>query len=247
MRRADPGLYRKDLARIHHEGFGSFARRAAPGILRWLREGGVRSGTVVDLGCGSGLWLAALQRAGYAAVGVDVSAACLRLARSTAPGARLHLATVSAFGLPPCDAVTAMGEVLAYRMPGRSAAASLKRIVGRVSAALPGNGLFIFDLVLAGNGEHLSYELSRNGRGWKLHMKVHEDRRRGILTREITTVRQAGRTARRSVERHVLDLLRREQVEELLRSAGFTVRVSRRYGSFELPPRRLAFRARRRR
>ena len=38
----------------------------------------------------------------------------------------------------------------------------------------------------------------------------------------------------------------RREVELALRAAGFSVRATRRYGSFELAPRRLAFRARKR-
>jgi hypothetical protein len=38
----------------------------------------------------------------------------------------------------------------------------------------------------------------------------------------------------------------RAAVEQALRTTGFTVRVSRRYGAYTLPPRRLAFFARKR-
>jgi len=63
-------------------GFGLYAREAAPGIVGILREAGVDEGTVVDLGCGSGILLQALGGAGYATVGIDPSPAMLKLARA---------------------------------------------------------------------------------------------------------------------------------------------------------------------
>jgi len=48
--------YGEDLAYIHDVGFGDFAWRAAPGVLARLQRHGVDHGTVVDLGCGTGIW-----------------------------------------------------------------------------------------------------------------------------------------------------------------------------------------------
>ncbi len=74
-------LYEEDLAFIHDAGFSDYGERAAPGLLRLLRRGGIGSGSVVDLGCGSGRWAAMLAKAGYSVTGMDQSAALLRLAR----------------------------------------------------------------------------------------------------------------------------------------------------------------------
>lgn len=46
-------LYRDDLAYIHDRGFTAFAHEAAHALLQIFKESGVRSGLVVDLGCGS--------------------------------------------------------------------------------------------------------------------------------------------------------------------------------------------------
>ncbi len=73
-----------------------------------------------------------------------------------------------------------------------------------------------------------------------------EDPARRRLVREITTFRRTGSGYRRRRERHELRVVNRGEVESALRAAGFTVRASRRYGTFELAPRRLAFRARKR-
>src|SRR5437868_15077977 len=111
------GRYEEDLAWIHHAGFGAFARRVGPALLRRMRQDGIDGGRVVDLGCGSGIWLAQLLRAGYEAVGVDPSAAMLRLARLTAPAATLVQSAAHELVWPRCDAVTAMGEALSYSAP----------------------------------------------------------------------------------------------------------------------------------
>jgi len=84
------------------------------------------------------------------------------------------------------------------------------------------------------------------GDSWVVLVDVKENPGARTLTREITTFRRAGGAYRRRFERHHLDVPRRSDVERWLRDAGFSVRVTCRYGSSELPPGRLAFRARRR-
>src|SRR4051794_33329170 len=100
--------YRRDLAYIHHTGFGDFSSNASAGLLAALRAAGINRGRVVDLGCGSGLWLREAVRAGHTAIGVDSSASMLKIARATAPGATLRRCSLHEFEFPPCDAVTAL-------------------------------------------------------------------------------------------------------------------------------------------
>jgi SAM-dependent methyltransferase len=247
-RRADgaPALYGDDLARIQHEGFGDFALRAAPGLLRLLRDAGIRGGVVVDLGCGNGVWLRELGRAGFEAVGVDGSRALVEIARRVAPRAKLRATSLYGFTLPACDAVTAIGEVLGYRPPDGRRGPPLARLFERVAAALRPGGLFVFDLFVAGRGAPMAYRTWRAGDSWAVLVDVHEEPARARLVREITTFRRVGAGYRRSRERHVLDVASRPEVEASLRRAGFSVRTARRYGRCELPPRRLAFLARRR-
>ena len=54
---------------------------------------------VVDLGCGPGRQLAAVQASGHTAVGVDVSRAQLAIARSNAPAAALVQADITTLAL----------------------------------------------------------------------------------------------------------------------------------------------------
>ena len=63
MKQAPASAYQQDLAYIHDVGYGDFARNSAPQLLELLAQAGVDEGLVVDLGCGSGIWAAALSKA----------------------------------------------------------------------------------------------------------------------------------------------------------------------------------------
>jgi SAM-dependent methyltransferase len=237
-------LYGDDLAHAHDAGFGAYAREAAPGILGILREAGVDEGTVVDLGCGSGILLAALGGAGYQTVGIDPSAAMLRLARRAAPGARLVRAPAERADLPPSDAVTAIGEILCYLPAPATSAAGLRRLFRKVAHALRPGGVFVFDALVADPADPMCYRNWRQGEDWAVLSDVDESAARERLTRRITTFRRVNGTWRRSQETHVLRVLDRRGIEQALAEAGFATRVSTRFGLMRLPSRRLCFRAR---
>ena len=237
--------YRDDLSYIHHVGFGGLAGGAAPGLLGLLWEAGIREGLVVDLGCGSGLWARELTAAGYEALGIDSSAAMIELARSVAPRARFVQASLFDAELPRCDAVTALGEPFSYIPEGMEEPPPLADLFERVAQALRPGGLFVFDLVVRSARRPMLYRTWQEGEDWAVLVEVAEDLPRSRLTREIVTFRRLGEAWRRSQETHRVATYDRAEIERELRRAGFSVRASRKYGTYELPPRRLAFRARR--
>jgi SAM-dependent methyltransferase len=108
------GWYREDLAYIHDVGHAGFALESAPGILEILRQGGIREGLVVDLGCGSGLWARELVKARYRVLGIDISEAMIEIARRRVPEAEFRVGSLFEADIPPCVAVTSLGEVLNY-------------------------------------------------------------------------------------------------------------------------------------
>jgi len=236
------GLYTNDLAHIHHAGFGGFARGAGPGLLRLLRRAGLRRGPLVDLACGSGLWAATAQRAGFDVIGVDISPAMIRLAKRTAPGARFHRGSLYDFALPACDVVTVLGEGLNY-LPAHGREPDLGRLIAKVSRALRPGGMFIFDVMTAG-GKPMNYQTWREGKDWAVWVQVTEQRRQRRLRRDIVTFLKRGAAYRRAGETHRMRLLARAEIERRLRRAGFDFRVMRCYGKMPLAPRRLAFVAR---
>jgi trans-aconitate methyltransferase len=103
-------IYQADLARIHHVGFGDFAKSAGPEVLKILRRAAITRGTLVDLGCGSGIWAAMAERAGLRVVGVDQSRTMLALTKRESPKSQFIQSSLDKFSVPPCDVVTALGE-----------------------------------------------------------------------------------------------------------------------------------------
>jgi len=230
-------MYRADLAYIQHEGFSSFASAAAPGLLRLLRSAGITDGHVIDLGCGDGTWLRAIIDRGYTVTGVDQSRDLLRYARAAAPGATLKQRSVHRVALPPCDAITALGEVFSYHPVSLAA---LARLFRRAHAALRPGGVLVFDALVT--GRPMSYLTWRAGASWAVLVRVEE--RKNRLIRQIITFRRARGGYRRREEQHALFVTSRASLVSALRRAGFNVQTTRRYGRAALGARRLAFVAR---
>ena len=241
---ADLHQYGPDLARIHHEGFAELAGAAGPAIVRLLRAAGIRRGLVVDLGCGSGILAKQLLSRGYDVHGVDASAAMIRIARRTAPGATFAAGNAVDIALPRCRAVVATGESITYLTAGARPAPQLARHIRRVSRALEPGGLLVFDAIVADPAQPLRYRTWRAAERWAVLTESHEDVRRRIVTRRITTFLRSRSGYRRAHERHRVGVYRREQIVGLLEAAGFRTRVLRGYGAASLAPRRLVFVAR---
>jgi SAM-dependent methyltransferase len=237
--------YREDLAFVHDAGFGDFARQAAPGILEILARAGVGSGRVVDLGCGSGVWAARLVERGYDVVGIDSSEAMIRLARRRVPDAEFRVESLFRTEIPPCNAVTSLGECIGYLFDPAHDGRALTRLFRRVHAALSPGGVFVFDVMEPGElGAAKSARGFAQGEGWLVAVEKTEDRERRILTRRIVTFRRVGRVYRRADETHRVRLHAAAAVLRELREAGFRARTVRRYGALPLPRARAGFVAR---
>ena len=236
--------YRRDLAYIHHTGFTAFARSAAPGLLRILRRNRVRGGLVVDLGCGSGVWARELTGTGYGVLGIDISPAMIRLARRNAPKAKFRAASFLAANLPPCDAVTSLGECVNYAFDRKSGQPGLARFFRRVYDALRPGGVFIFDVVEPGVASDPPQRRYMEGQDWAILLEVCEDRKRRLLTRRITSFRRIGKLYRRSEEIHRLHLHERSDLLRGLNRAGFQAETLDGYGRFRFSTAHTGFVAR---
>jgi len=219
-------LYSTDLAFVHDDGFGELAERAALDIVRLLHARGIDGGTIVELGCGSGITAAHLIASGYDVVGFDISPAMIRLARSRAPAARLRVASIDSARIPRCRAAIAVGEVITY-LPGGLPA--LIRLFRRIRASLPPAGVLIFDFIESA-ARRTYAPTSRGGAGWAIVSRARYDRARRILTREIVVVRRAKGKVRGSRETHHVRIYGRAEIRSALARAGFTVRMSQSYG-----------------
>jgi SAM-dependent methyltransferase len=228
--------YQEDLAYIHDVGFGFFARQAAPGLLQLLRQNGVVRELVVDLGCGSGIWARELSQAGYGVLGVDLSAAMLKIARRRVSEARFQRASFLEADLPPCGAVTGIGEVFNYLFDTANRQETLVRFFGRVFQALRPGGLFLFDVAGPGRAGGIGrHQKHFQGDDWAVMVETEEDYDDTVLTRRITTFRRVGKLYRRSEEVHRLRLYRGTKMVTILRRLGFRANVLRGYGAFRFP------------
>lgn len=235
--------YGEDLAFIHDQGYAAFAKNSAPELLHILREAGHAKGTVVDLGCGSGIWADALHQAGYRPIGVDQSPAFLELARRRVPQGEFHLGSFVDVGFPSCVAVTALGEVLGYLFDDRNDLDLLASLFGRVFHALVPGGLFIFDVCLL-DLDRSSKPSYREGDRWTCTVGIERDEERKQLLRHIVAVRRVGEEYRRSQETHRVQLFDGQELLALLRDTGFETQCVDRFGDFSMLPFRAGFIAR---
>lgn len=152
--------YRRDLARIHHVGFGFHADATAPGVLALLAPVRERGGLVVEIGCGSGLLTRYLVDAGHRVIATDGSPAMLDLARETVPDAEdLRRLTLPDDPVPQADAIVGVGHALNY-LPDED---SIHRSLTAVAEALRPGGLLAIDLCDLEWGREREDELPR---GW---------------------------------------------------------------------------------
>jgi len=228
-----PPAYSIDLAYVHDSGFTRFARRAAPELIRILRKRGIRSGVVVDVGCGSGPIAAPLVEAGYDVIGIDSSPAMIRLASARAPRARFRVGSLTAAHIPRCDAAIALNEVINY-VP-RQRLLPLRAFFARVYHALRPGGVLLLDFMASPDGRTYPAK-SRAGRDWAIVARASFDRATNVLTREITTFRKVGRDYRRMKETHRVTPYPAAEVRDLLTRAGFDVTMGRSYGRLRLLP-----------
>ena len=217
-------FYGADQAGTHDREFGKLAGFAAADLLPLLSSAGHPTGTVVDLGCGSGILAQVVADAGYDVVGVDISPDMVDLARQHAPGAEFTVGSLHDIPLPDgCVAVTATGEALNYG----AGIASVARLAERVVDALAAGGIFLFDVAGPGRaGSTGSTRQFHRRDEWCLGMVATESEQGGRLDREITIfVTEEDGRYRRVDEHHVLRLYDRDALASLLTEAGLVVNV----------------------
>lgn len=238
--------YRSDLAYIHNTGFGHVASRAAPVVIEELKRAGIHHGTVVDLGCGSGITSHLLCDAGYEVVGIDLSEPLIEIARKRVPKAAFRVDSFATADIPPSVAVMAVGEVFNYTFDPTNSVAVRAEAFDRIYAALAPGGLLVFDMAVYARAPSRSPERTfAEGPDWAVLVEAEADTDNSLLTRRITTFRKLGELYRRDSEIHQLQLVDRVEVIGLLERVGFSVQTLACYGSLPLPKGLVGFLARR--
>jgi SAM-dependent methyltransferase len=228
--------YGDDLAWIHDAGFGQFAANAAVELLSRLRRAGLRSGPIVDLGCGSGILAEAMAGHGYEIVGIDQSAAMVSLSRRRVPAGEFRQGSFLDAEIPPCVAVTAIGEVFNYQFDQRNTPARLQTLFRRIRRSLRPEGVFLFDVATPGRVPGGSRRNYAEGNDWACLFTAEENSRRRTLVRTITSFRKSGSLYRRDEEVHRLRLYPPKQLLDMLHASGFRGKILRRYAKLAFPP-----------
>jgi len=238
--------YGTDLAFIHDAGHGALARHAALQLLDELNRAGHPRGTVVDLGCGSGILAGVVVDAGYDVLGIDVSAAMIALARAHVPKGTFTVGSSVSSDIPDCVAVAAIGEVLNYTFDPANDNGSRGELFERINRSLAPGGVFLFDVAGPNRGKRDASRRSyATGPDWAVLVETSVDGDASLLTREITTFRKAGELFRRDSETHRLALFEPADILTTLQAVGFDVQMMAAYGSLSLPDGLTAFLARR--
>lgn len=231
---ADDPYYGRDLALVHHLGFGFHADACAPGILALLEPVRTRGGVVVELGCGSGLLTRHLVDAGHHVIATDASPAMLALARQTAPDAHSVLRVVLPDDpIPDADAIVGVGHVLNY-LPDE---ASVDRALVDIAGALHPGGVLAIDLCDLDWGEarREAPGAGRLGDGWAIVTEFSVPRPDRFVRQIATFLRNADGSWRRDDERHDNVLIDTARVPGLLAEHGVEATVDASFGSERLP------------
>ena len=226
-------LYRRDLALVHHLGFGFHADACAPGIIALLEP--VQGGLVLELGCGSGALTRHLVAAGQRVVATDASPAMVDLTRASVAGAEdVRLLVLPDDPLPEADAVVSVGHVLNYL----SDRAAIGRALTAMGRAVRGGGVLAFDLcdLRFAEARRQAPPHARVGEDWAV-FTAYETPSPDRFVRRITTfVRDDGDgTWRRDDERHDNVLVDTSEVPALLAGAGMQATVLPSFGDESLP------------
>jgi SAM-dependent methyltransferase len=230
----DAPYYGRDLALVHHLGYGFHADACAPGILRRLEPVRARNGLVVELGCGSGLLTRYLLDAGHRVIATDASPAMLDLARETVPDVEaIEPLTLPDDPIPACDAIVSVGHVLNYL----ATTAAIERALVAAANALRPDGVLALDLCDFEWGD-----LRRDGPdhcrvdgGWAIITQFTVPTRDQFVREMTVFLRNDDGTWRRTEERHDNVLVDTSLIPPLLSQSGVSATVGRSFGNETLP------------
>lgn len=205
------------LAEFYDVGWGDFAESSQAFIQRTLSDYGVKSGSILELACGTGILAIHLARSGYDTLGIDRSPEMISIASTKGryvKGAEFAVGDMRKLDLESeFDAALCMFDSLNYLMTIEEVSETLQS----VSSVLRDDGVFIFDF-----NRPLIYS-AHNGETLRRHL---ED---GILLQELRyeVTQRIARTVFRfpdgDVEMHLQRAYELEEIEPLLKPAKLSL------------------------
>ena len=226
--------YRRDLALIHHLGFGFHADDCAPGILQLLEPVRKRDGLVVELGCGSGLLTRYLLDAGHRVVASDASPAMLDLARDFASGAEdIRQLVLPDDPIPHADAIVSIGHALNYLAD----LSAIERSLVAIAGALRPGGVLAIDLCDLGYAAARRDMTARGwvGDDWAIVTETSVPSPDRFVRQMATFIRNEDGSWRRDDERHDNVMVDTRRVPALLAEHGVEATVASSFGTERLP------------
>jgi SAM-dependent methyltransferase len=230
---SEDSYYRRDLALVHHRGFGFHAQACAPGIVALLEPVRSRDGIVLELGCGSGLLTRELTAVGHRVIATDASPAMLELARSYAAAEDIRMLVLPDDPLPQADAVVSVGHVLNY-LPDEHA---IDQALTAIASALRPGGLFAIDIcdLTYGQARHDALPASHVGDDWAIITRFSLPAPNRFVRQITTFVLNDDSSWRRDDETHHNVLIDTARLPALLAAEGVQAKVAAAFGTEQLP------------
>lgn len=231
------------LIQVHDKCFGYIARDAGYHLLKLLQENKLTQGTVIDLGCGSGILSELIAEHGYNAVGVDYSAEFVEVAKKKVPQAQFVVQSLYDYEFPSCAAVACIGEVLNYYFEEPPGLTNLKLLFPKIYQALEPGGVLLFDIQQ--EGKRLVPENPKNhireDENWVVFTEREEDLEKATFIKKFTTFKKVNDLYEKSKEVHRSQLYNIDAVIKLLTAIGFEVCIADGYNGGELHSRHCVF------
>ncbi len=221
------GVYGRFADVYDQIGMDRFSTKMVAYSLELMRRHKIRPRRVLDLCCGTGTAAKLFAEHGYSVVGVDQSAAMLKVAREKCHrfDARFYRSTLPKLELPDraigtgFDLVTSYYDALNYLLTERELLATFRAAHTRT---VPG-GWLIFDMnTLAGLGRWQNSTGATDDLAWAWRAEFDAKRKLGIL-RAAFFVRQ-GKYWKRFDETHCERGYTPAEIQRLVRRAGFVIR-----------------------
>lgn len=138
-------MYSDVFCKVYNEfGWNYYPEVFGELLLQWLKNHGIRPGSCLDLGCGTGVLCEILHKEGIRAAGMDFSAGMIDIARQGNPDIHYEVADMITYQPETrFDLVTCTGDALNH-IPALS---DIRRIFENIYAYLSPGGWFVFDIL----------------------------------------------------------------------------------------------------